>query len=57
MVMLNNKQDVVVFANPTNTLFLPRSLHSRKLFMIQSPVAILQDYIAGNTYGPGGHSP
>lgn len=52
MVTLNNKQDVIIFASPINTPFLPRTLHTRKLSVIQSPVVILQDYIAGTLYGP-----
>lgn len=36
MVMLNNKQEVIMFSNPTNILFPPRILHTRKLSTIQS---------------------
>lgn len=52
MVTLNNKQNVIMLASPINTPFLPRILHTKKLSVIQSPMVILQDYIAGTAYGP-----
>lgn len=57
MVMLNNKQEVIMFSNPTNILFPPQILHTRKLSTIQPLMATLQDFITGNTHGPRRHSP